>query len=267
MLKQAEVIKIENFELLSEQNKKDYWENGFLIIKSLFTNAEVQKLRSIAAKDLKPADIIVKGDQSGNLTKLKMWDRPGDDIYGMFSRNEKIVDNVELLFGEPIYIYSAKMILKNAREGGAWEWHQDYGYWYNYGCLMPTMNSCIIAIDAASKENGCLQVLRGSHKIGRINHDRINDQTVADDEKIQEAIKKFELEYIEMQPGDALIFDGNLLHRSDSNQSDFDRWSFIASYNTIANKPYKKVREYGNYEELIKVPKTAVEDFEMAEEN
>lgn len=123
------------------------------------------------------------------------------------------------------------------------------------------MNSCIIAIDAANKQNGCLQVLRGSHKTGRINHDRINDQTVADDEKIQEAVKKFDLEYIEMQPGDVLIFDGNLLHRSDSNQSDFDRWSFIASYNTVANKPYKRVREYGNYEELVKVPRNAVEEF------
>jgi ectoine hydroxylase-related dioxygenase (phytanoyl-CoA dioxygenase family) len=263
MLQPAEIIQYKNFQLLTEQNKKDYWENGFLLIKSLFTQAETKKLRSIADKDMQQTEIMVKGDQSGNLTKLKMWDRPGDDIYGMFSRNEKIVDNVELLFGEPVYIYSAKMILKNAKEGGAWEWHQDYGYWYNYGCLLPTMNSCIIAIDAATKENGCLQVLRGSHKIGRINHDRINDQTVADNEKIQEAIKKFELEYIEMQPGDALIFDGNLLHRSDSNHSDFDRWSFIASYNTVTNKPYKKVREYGNYEALVKVPRSAVEDFEM----
>ncbi len=264
MLQAKEIIQHTGFRLLNEDNKKDYWESGFLLIKSLFTKAETQKLRSIAEKDMQQTEILVKGDQSGNLTKLKMWDRPGDDIYGMFSRNERITDNIEILFGEPVYIYSAKMILKNAREGGAWEWHQDYGYWYNYGCLLPSMNSCIVAIDTANRENGCLQVLRGSHKIGRINHDRINDQTVADDEKIQEAIKRFDLEYIEMQPGDALIFDGNLLHRSDSNQSNFDRWSFIASYNTVTNKPYKKVREYGNYEELVKVPRTAVDDFEKA---
>lgn len=263
MLKQAEIIQNDHFHLLSEQNKQDYWENGFILIKSLFTQDETKKLRYVAEKESQETEIMVKGDQTGNLTKLKMWNRPGEDIYGMFSRNERITDNVEILFGEPIYIYSSKMIFKNAREGGAWEWHQDYGYWYNYGCLMPTMNSCIIAIDAATKENGCLQVLRGSHKIGRINHDRINDQTVADNERIQEAKKRFDLEYIEMQPGDALIFDGNLLHRSDSNHSDFDRWSFIASYNTVSNKPYKRVREYGNYEKLIKVPQSAVRDYEL----
>jgi len=32
------------------------------------------------------------------------------------------------------------MIMKNAREAGAWEWHQDYGYWYDYGCLVPSMH-------------------------------------------------------------------------------------------------------------------------------
>ena len=30
--------------------------------------------------------------------------------------------------------------MKNAREAGAWEWHQDYGYWYDYGCLVPSMH-------------------------------------------------------------------------------------------------------------------------------
>ncbi|MBC7721252.1 MAG: hypothetical protein H7068_04465, partial [Pedobacter sp.] len=101
MLQPTEIIQNEHFRLLTEQNKKDYWQNGFIIIKSLFSKEEIKKLRSIAEKDMQQTEIMVKGDQSGNLTKLKMWDRPGDDIYGMFSRNEKIVDNVELLFGEP----------------------------------------------------------------------------------------------------------------------------------------------------------------------
>jgi ectoine hydroxylase-related dioxygenase (phytanoyl-CoA dioxygenase family) len=193
-----------------------------------------------------------------------MWDKPNDDIYGMFSRNERVVNNMEVLLGEPIYQYSAKMILKNAREGGAWEWHQDYGYWYNYGCLLPNMASCTIAVDKATKENGCLQVLRHSQKVGRINHDRINEQTVADPERVEECKKRFELEYIEMDEGDALFFDGNILHSSGSNQSNSNRWSFIASYNTISNRPYKKVRDYGNYEPLIKVPDSAILDFEEA---
>ena len=79
MLQPSEIISNENFESLSEQNKKDYWENGFIVIKSLFSKSEIKKLRSIAEKDMQQTEIMVKGDQNGNLTKLKMWDRPGDD--------------------------------------------------------------------------------------------------------------------------------------------------------------------------------------------
>ena len=59
---------------------------------------------------------------------------------------------------------------------------------------------------------------------------------------------------VEMDPGDGLVFDGNLLHRSDANRTDTYRWGYICSYNAVENAPFKKVRDYGNYEPLRKVP-------------
>ena len=44
------------------------------------------------------------------------------------------------------------MMVKEAEVGGAWEWHQDYGYWYNNGALFPDMASCMIAVDEAQKK-------------------------------------------------------------------------------------------------------------------
>ena len=67
---------------------------------------------------------------------------------------------------------------KEPREGGAWEWHQDYGYWYNNGCLFPLMASAMIALDRCTKANGCLQVLRGSHLMGRIDHGLLDGDQV-----------------------------------------------------------------------------------------
>jgi hypothetical protein len=263
MIQEREMVSLAKDPLLSEDNLKSYSDSGFLVVKNLFTVAEVEKMKSLAAADIDPSQVMVKADLTGNETKLRMWNQSADDLYGMFSRNARLVDNVEKIFGEEIYIYSSKMIIKNAREGGAWEWHQDYGYWYNYGCLLPTMMSCSIAIDKATKQNGCLQVLRGSQKIGRINHDRIGEQTIVDPEKLEAAKARFPLEYVEMDPGDVLFFDGNILHRSDANLSEFNRWSYIVSYNTVSNKPYKKVREYGNYEKLEKVPAEAILAFSV----
>jgi len=238
-----------------------YKSQGYLIHPSLFSPDEIDIMKREAERDLAGANILNKADRAGNPVNLAMWDRPQDDIYGMFSRNERVVKNVEALLGDVVYLYSAKMIMKNAREGGAWEWHQDYGYWYDYGCLVPSMLSCLIAVDRATQENGCLQILAGSHAMGRVNHDRINEQTMANPEHVEAARARFPLVYLELDPGDAVFFDCNLLHRSDANRSDSRRWNYIASYNTVANKPYKRVRDYGNYESLIQVPANAIRTF------
>jgi ectoine hydroxylase-related dioxygenase (phytanoyl-CoA dioxygenase family) len=246
---------------LDASDLAQYRNSGYLVARSLFTPEEIELMKEAAERELTGASVLTKGDRDGNLVSLAMWSYPTNDIYGMFSRNARVVDNAELLLGAPVYLYSAKMVMKNAREGGAWEWHQDYGYWYNYGCLAPAMLSCLIAVDRATQENGCLQVLEGSHAIGRVNHDRVNEQTVADPEHVEAARKRFPLVYMEVDPGDAVFFDCNLLHRSDANKSEHRRWNYIASYNTVENQPYKRVREYGNFEPLVKVPDAAILDF------
>jgi hypothetical protein len=48
--------------------------------------------------------------------------------------------------------------------------------------------------------------------------------------------------YVEVDPGDAILFHGNLLHRSDQNRSDDPRWALICCYNTKSNNPYKESR-------------------------
>ena len=256
-----EVFPDVKFSELGLSELEEYKTNGYVIVRSLFLADEIDLMKRAAEREFGDASVLTKADRAGNVVSLAMWDHARDDIYGMFSRNERVVRNAELLLKTAIYLYSAKMIMKNAREGGAWEWHQDYGYWYNYGCLVPSMLSCLIAVDRATKENGCLQVLKGSQVIGRVNHDRVNEQTVADSEHVEAALQRFQLVYLELDPGDAVFFDCNLLHRSDANKSDHRRWNYIASYNTVENKPYKRVRDYGNYEPLIQVPAAAIRDF------
>jgi hypothetical protein len=42
-----------------------------------------------------------------------------------------------------------------------------------------------------------------------------------------------------MEPGDALFFHCNTLHRSDTNRSPDPRWTFLCCYNAARNDPYK----------------------------
>jgi ectoine hydroxylase-related dioxygenase (phytanoyl-CoA dioxygenase family) len=105
--------------------------------------------------------------------------------------------------------------------------------------LFPDLCSVYIAVDAATKENGCLQVIKKSHKMGRVNHVLSGDQAGADMERVKEAKKRLEHIYVELEKGDAVFFHGNLLHRSDRNDSENPRWAMICCYNYKSNDPYK----------------------------
>src|ERR1700753_934134 len=171
----------------------------------------------------------------------------------MVARSKSIVSCAEKLLGGEVYHYHSKMIMKDARVGGAWTWHQDYGYWYQNGVLFPMLTSAFIAVDRATRENGCMQVLRGSHHLGRIDHVLSGEQAGADIERGKEAEKVLDLVYVEMEPGDVLFFHANLLHRSDQNKSDNPRWSMICCYNAARNNPYKE-SHHPRYTALTKLP-------------
>jgi ectoine hydroxylase-related dioxygenase (phytanoyl-CoA dioxygenase family) len=149
--------------------------------------------------------------------------------------------------------------MKDAKVGGAWAWHQDYGYWYQNGVLFPDLTSAFIAVDPATKENGCMQVLSGSHLMGRVDHVLTGDQAGADMERVREAEKRLPLVYVEMDPGDVLFFHSNLLHRSDQNRSENPRWAMICCYNAARNDPYKEAH-HPRYTPLTKVPDSAILD-------
>ena len=137
------------------------------VVRELFDRAEIDLLRDTAKRDRElDQQAYGRNDGEGGSVRLSLWNHPGDDLYGMFSRNQRIVDRVEQILGDEPYHYHSKMIMKEARTGGAWAWHQDYGYWYDNGVLFPNLCSVFIAVDPATRANGCLQVLRGSHAHG-----------------------------------------------------------------------------------------------------
>jgi hypothetical protein len=243
---------------LTAGESAQYARDGYILRRGLLSGREVDAFRERARSDLeserRAGAVMSKGDGDGKSTLLRMWTSAGDDLYGLLARDERLVALACQLIGKPVYLYSHKMTMKQPREGGAWEWHQDFGYWHDYGCLAPEMMSIYVALDRATPENGCLQVLRGTHRLGRLTHRRENDQTLVDGEYMDAALRRFDLVPVVMEPGDAVAFDCNLLHRSDANHTDTFRWGYIASYNAVDNVPFKRVRDYGNYSELNVVP-------------
>jgi ectoine hydroxylase len=243
---------------LSATAVREYHDRGFTLAKGFFDREEIGLL-SRAAKEDNELDkrSFGRADGEGGVVRLSLWNHPGDAVYGMFARCERMVRSCELLLGGEVYHYHSKMILKDAKVGGAWTWHQDYGYWYQNAVLFPLLCSASIAVDPATRENGCLQVVEGSHRLGRIEHVLTGDQAGADQKRVEQVLKRLPLVYVEMDPGDVLFFHCNLLHRSDQNRSQKPRWSMICCYNAARNDPYAD-SHHPRYTPLHTVPNSAI---------
>jgi ectoine hydroxylase len=245
---------------MTENQRRQFADDGYFIAEGLFDAEEIDLLGKIARADHRHGqEAASRKDAQGGAIRLRVENELRDDIYGAVVRSRRIVDAMEQLFGGEVYHYHHKMILKEPFTGGAWEWHQDYGYWYHNGCLYPHLASCMIAVDRATIENGCLQVLKGSHHLGRIEHGKTGDQTGADLERVDAARERLETVHCTLEPGSAIFFHCNLLHSSAQNKSPNPRWAFIACYNAKSNDPYKDSR-HPRYTKLEKVEDDAVRE-------
>ncbi len=228
---------------LTPTDRAAYQGDGFLVIPGLFSPAETDLLHQLSTNNDVKSHALDLRDQSGKTTKLTLWFTPGDDSFGLMSRSQRLVDSVRQLLGSESDVchFHSKIMQKEPQTGGAWEWHQDYGYWYKNGFLYPeAMLSVMLALTEATVLNGCLQVLAGSHKMQRFEHVTIGEQQGADPVFVEQAERICQHVYVELKPGDVLFFHPNLLHRSDANLSDKPRWSIISAYNLSHNVPFRE---------------------------
>ena len=229
---------------LTSEQLDSYHRDGYVIVKNFISPSEISKLYAVATEDeLLRKHAFDLNDQSGKRTKLTLWYVPGNDVYGLLTRSRRMVNAVDQLMDGDADVchFHSKLMQKEPKVGGAWEWHQDYGYWYKNEFLFPDqMTSVMIAITEANRENGCLQVIKGSHKMGRVEHGFAGEQVGASQRYVDLALKTMELIFVELKPGDALFFHPNLLHRSEANLSQNSRWSLICCYNRSSNVPYNE---------------------------
>ena len=245
--------------IFTPDQRSAYQRDGFVLIRSLFDTEEIGILREAIELDPQLRESLYdRKDSEGKATRMATWNHPGDSAYGLAARSHRVVDTMEDMLGGEVYHYHSKLTAKEPRVGGAWEWHQDYGYWYHNGCVYPYMASVMVALDHSTRDNGCLQVLRGSHLAGRVDHGVLpGEQVGADPRRVEQMLKQLELVYAEMAPGDGLFFHSNLMHRSDQNRSDNRRWTVLFCYNAARNDPYLE-HHHPRYTPLVKVPDDAI---------
>jgi len=259
------------FDIQQPEIKQAWEQDGYIIVKGLLQSDEIQRLESALHADGDEIEKYAYGrdDGMGRKTRLCLWNHPGKDVTGMIARVPKIAGLMSELLGGEVYHYHTKLMMKDARTGGAHLWHQDWGYWSQNGNVFPDMGTVFIPLDKMDAENAGLQVIRGSHKLGLLQHQKTGTQAEADPRRREWALQAgLEHVQLEMEPGDALFFHCLTLHTSGQNHSDRRRWCFLVAFNRADNDPLIKHHHPGYVpldladNDAIRNPCTPLVDFE-----
>lgn len=258
---------------LSEQQIRDFDENGYVVLRDLFSADEVAALsEEIHRLSAIETDHIFRKGAIRTIYRAHENDGPtASQVFHAAARVPRVLEPVrQLLRDDQLYVYNSKINGKDAVTGIPMLWHQDYGYWKLDRVPKPNMCTYMITLAEVDELSGCLYVIPGSHKLGTLKH--LPDSTttyhkqwvVARDEMLRvlrEGQKPVPLKY---GAGSVVIFHCNLIHGSGHNLSGGDRWQIYFAYNPVANKPAEvgiKRPDYMrsmNFTPLVTMPDDAI---------
>lgn len=224
---------------LTEEQQKSYWDDGYIVVKGVLSPEEVEQYKTrasqIARGDFPPGgekmlvrDVrVAKGEYTPEDPEMGMWKllQPDwhDPLFKKFPETENMLDVVEALIGPDIKCFLTMMIYKPPKLDGVHHpFHQDKSY-FNFGPADKIVGIWI-ALDRATPENGGMIFIPGSHKEfieheydagERQNFGILHAQGYPAGHADEVACV--------MEPGDAVFFHSQLLHRTGPNVTDGHR--------------------------------------------
>ncbi len=240
---------------LTKEQIASYHENGFLVIENLFSEEDVQVLKSRITSFNSFEDLpnIIR-EKNGEGIRSVFAPHKHDEIFDILYQDQRVAIPAQQLIEEDLYLYQYKLNLKKAFTGRSWEWHQDFSFWkLDDGVESPDMISAMIYLDDTRSYQGPIMVIPGSHKVDVLDFEEKEhldtsienlQNSLGEDLKYsiqKKMIKKLAasagIKVLEYAAGTCIFFHPNLFHASSSNISPFDRDTVIITYNSVNNRP------------------------------
>jgi len=231
---------------LTEEQLKKFDKEGYLFFPSLFSKEEVGYLNS-AVPDLYKIKAEYNFREKGtDVVRTNFAAHMYSEPFAKLARHPRMIQPVEDLLKEKLYMHQFKINGKMAFEGDVWQWHQDYGTWFNDD-LMPTSRAMNVAIflNDVTEFNGPLIFIPGSHKKGVIDagHDTsttsyplwtINNEIIT---KLVDRAGGLNGGIVSPKgpAGSMILFHSCLVHASSNNLSPFNRISVYLSLCAVSN--------------------------------
>ncbi|MFN4179785.1 MAG: phytanoyl-CoA dioxygenase family protein [Armatimonadota bacterium] len=246
---------------LTEEQRKQYERDGFLVVQDLFSPEEIVAVKECLAHYIREGlrmlregkkpeqDTVTHEGVHIQLEPLvaqgkyvpddplyaarKVWNLFGNDkVLTQFATNPKLLDIVEDLLGtSAIWFYADKAMLKPPKIGVEKPWHQDLPYFPFEPKDEPHIHvAAWIALDEATLENGCMQYIPDSHKLGNITTAHVDTYGLGHLAADMSKVETNETVVVEAKPGDVSFHDGLTLHYSAPNASDKPRWALVLDF-------------------------------------
>ncbi len=141
--------------------------DGYLFFPGLFTPEETARLNNAVPALYERREAYNVREKGKDAVRTNFAAHLTSEPFARLARHPRMIEPVEDLLGEKLYMHQFKINGKMAFEGDVWQWHQDYGTWKNDD-LMPTERAMNVAIflDEVNEFNGPLMFIPGSHRGG-----------------------------------------------------------------------------------------------------
>lgn len=227
-----------------EAQKQHFEEEGYLIVEDVLSEAELEtceaeiaRLHGVVADLEQKQDPALKHFQREPYAKDKVQDglpvlrkieqtREFSPVFKDLAAHPKLVSVVKSLIGDDLLLFRSTLMLKPAFHGSAHAFHQDSAYW---PMDPPSLVTVSMALTESTSENGCIQVIPGSHKWGmkdwgHIAQNTDKAQANRDDIDTSGAIEA------PLKAGSVVMFHSLTVHGSGPNKSSQARHTALYAY-------------------------------------
>lgn len=233
-----------------------YWEQGYAIVRGLFNQAEIAEAQAEAQRIYQIGlqhhatyrhknllfEILPESFAGRRYVMQAHWFSWISPFFERFRRAPQMYSVLQPLLGRNVRQIAQQLHWKppGAPLSG-YRMHQDLRFrerQEDFKDLMTTNINFGIAIDPATKENGCLRIVPGSHKkgyLGLADDGPIMKGTTQEQELIKAGLDPASTIDVELEPGDLAIWGLLTVHGSQQNKSDKDRCFMIQSYTKAEN--------------------------------
>jgi ectoine hydroxylase len=238
---------------LAPEQLRQFDDEGYLFFPNCFSTDEISLLGVEADDILKQKREEVWREKSG-APRTAFAAHTYSEVFRLLAHHPRLVEPLQQLFGEPVYVHQFKINAKAAFEGDVWQWHQDYGTWArDDGMPSPRAMNIAVFLDEVYPFNGALMLVPRSHKGGTLaaGHDLATTSYplwTLDQETVTRLCREAERPGVPGivaptgKSGSVLMFHGNLVHGSPPNITPYPRKIIYLTLCAVSNHITKFTR-------------------------